>query len=284
MLGPYRILERIGRGGMATVYKAHHPALDRYVAIKVLPEFFAEDEEYRERFQHEARSIARLKHPNILDVFDFGQDGGVTYLVLELIDGGTLADRMGGPMDLQEVVAILRPLASALVHAPSVGVLHRDIKPTNILIHRDGTPVLADFGLATMASLRKLTASGIVLGTPEYMSPEQVLGEPIGPASDLYSLGIVVYEMLTGRGAFEGPPPRGGPPPPLKKDDASHTGTHGRALAPCRRGAAKGAGQSPSRPFSEGRRLCRCAHARSLANSRAAGGERNNERRNTPTK
>jgi putative two-component system response regulator len=207
MLGPYRILERIGRGGMATVYKAHHAALDRYVAIKVLPEFFAEDEEYRERFQHEARSIARLKHPNILDVFDFGQDGGVTYLVLELIDGGTLADRMGGPMDLQEVVAILRPLASALDHAHSVGVLHRDIKPTNILIHRDGTPVLADFGLATMASLRKLTASGIVLGTPEYMSPEQVVGERIGPASDLYSLGIVVYEMLTGRVPFRAETP-----------------------------------------------------------------------------
>src|SRR5216683_1907992 len=135
-LGPYRIIERIGRGGMATVYKAHHPALDRYVAIKVLPEFFAEDEEYRERFQEEARSVARLKHPNILNVFDFGQDGGVTYLVLELIEGGTLSDRMGGPMDLQDVV-----------------------------------------------------------------------GEPIGPASDLYSLGIVVYEMLTGRVPFHADTP-----------------------------------------------------------------------------
>jgi putative two-component system response regulator len=207
MLGPYRILERIGRGGMATVFKAHHAALDRCVAVKVLPDFFAEEEEYRERFQQEARSVARLKHPNILDVFDFGQDGGVTYLVLELIEGGTLADRMGSPIELQQVVELLRPIASALDHAHSVGILHRDIKPSNILLHRDGTPVLADFGLAKMASVRKLTASGIVMGTPEYMSPEQVVGEQIGPASDLYSLGIVVYEMLTGRVPFHAETP-----------------------------------------------------------------------------
>ena len=207
-LGPYRIVERIGRGGMATVYRAYHPALDRYVAIKVLPDFFAEDEGYRERFQEEARSVARLKHPHILNVFDFGQEGGITYLVLELVGGGTLADRLGGRMELQEVVAILRPLAGALDHAHSVGVLHRDIKPSNILIHRDGTPVLADFGLAKMAaSVRKLTASGIVLGTPEYMSPEQATGEPLGPPSDLYSFGIVAYEMLTGRVPFQADTP-----------------------------------------------------------------------------
>ncbi|MHB8590304.1 MAG: protein kinase domain-containing protein [Candidatus Dormibacteraceae bacterium] len=207
-LGPYRIVERIGRGGMATVYKAHHPALDRYVAIKVLPDFFAEDEGYRDRFEQEAQSVARLKHPNILNVFDFGQEGDITYLVLELVEGGTLADRMGGQMDLQDVVAILRPLASALDHAHAQGVVHRDIKPSNILMHRDGTPVLADFGLAQMsAAVTKLTASGIVLGTPEYMSPEQALGEPIGPPSDLYSLGIVAYEMLTGRVPFQADTP-----------------------------------------------------------------------------
>jgi len=185
-LGPYRIVERIGRGGMATVYKAYHPALDRYVAIKVLPDFFAEDEEYRERFQQEARSIARLKHPNILNIFDFGQEAGITFLVMELVEGGTLSDRLGGQMELQDVVAFLRPPASALDHALAYGVLHRDIKPLNILIHRDGTPVLADFGLAKMAASRKLTASGIVLGTPEYMSPEQATGANIGPPSDIY--------------------------------------------------------------------------------------------------
>jgi cyclic di-GMP phosphodiesterase len=207
-LGPYRIVERIGRGGMATVYKAYHPALDRYVAIKVLPDFFAEDEGYRERFQQEAKSVARLKHPNILSVFDFGHEGGITYLVLELISGGTLADRLGGQMDLHDVIALLRPLAGALDHAHSEGVLHRDIKPSNILLHRDGTPVLGDFGLAKMAaSVRKLTASGTVLGTPEYMSPEQAAGDELGPRSDLYSLGIVAYEMLTGRVPFQADTP-----------------------------------------------------------------------------
>jgi putative two-component system response regulator len=207
-LGPYRIVDRIGRGGMATVYKAYHPALDRFVAIKVLPDFFAEDEIYRQRFQDEARSVARLRHPNILSVFDFGQENGITYLVLELVAGGTLGDRLRDRMELQDVVALLRPLASALDHAHALGVLHRDIKPSNILIHENGTPVLADFGLAKMAdSIRKLTASGTVMGTPEYMSPEQAAGEPFGPPSDLYSLAVVAYEMLTGRVPFQADTP-----------------------------------------------------------------------------
>ena len=207
-LGQYRIVAPIGRGGMATVYKAHHPGLDRDVAIKVLPEFFAEDEGYRERFQQEARSVARLKHPNILNVFDFGQEHGISFLVLEMVEGGTLAERLGRPMDLEDVVRILRPIASAIDHAHAQGILHRDIKPSNILIHRDGTPVLADFGLAKMAdSVRRLTATGMVLGTPEYMSPEQSSGEAIGPASDRYSLAVVAYEMLTGRVPFQADTP-----------------------------------------------------------------------------
>src|SRR5215469_13226817 len=203
-LGPYRIMEKIGRGGMATVYRAYHPALDRYVAIKVLPDFFADEPGYRERFQLEARSVARLKHPNILEVFDFGYESGVAYLVLELVEGGTLADRLGRPMDLREVVRLLDQVASALDHAHDHGILHRDIKPSNILIHSDGTPVLADFGLARMASsMRRLTSSGTVMGTPEYMSPEQAADEVVGPASDLYSLAVVAYEMLTGRVPFQ---------------------------------------------------------------------------------
>jgi putative two-component system response regulator len=202
-LGPYRIMERIGRGGMATVYRAYHPGLDRYVAIKVLPEFFADDPSYRERFQLEARSVARLKHPSILEVFDFGYEDGTAYIVMELIDGGTLADRLGAPMDLREVIHLLEPIASALDHAHANGVLHRDLKPTNILLEKDGTPVLADFGLALIAGCaRRLTSSGTVMGTPEYMSPEQAADEPIGPQSDLYSLAVVAYEMLTGRVPF----------------------------------------------------------------------------------
>src|SRR3989442_12650674 len=157
-LGQYRIVERIGRGGMATVYKAHHPALDRFVAIKVLPDFFAEDEVYRQRFQDEARSVAKLRHPNILSVFDFGQENGTTYLVLELVGGGTLADRLHDRLDLEDVVAVLRPVAAALDHAHSLGVLHRDIKPSNILLPENETPARADFGLAsTPDSTRRRT-------------------------------------------------------------------------------------------------------------------------------
>ncbi|TMD73305.1 MAG: response regulator [Chloroflexi bacterium] len=207
-LGPYRVMERIGRGGMASVYRAYHPALDRYVAIKILPDFFADEPEYRERFQQEARSVARLKHPNILEIFDFGYEGGLAYLVLELVEGGTLADHVGKPMDLHEVVRLIEQLAAALDHAHANGILHRDIKPSNILIHKDGTPVLGDFGLAKMAgSLRRLTGSGTVMGTPEYMSPEQAADEPLTAASDVYSLAIVAYEMLTGRVPFEADTP-----------------------------------------------------------------------------
>ncbi|TMD17207.1 MAG: response regulator [Chloroflexi bacterium] len=207
-VGAYKIIERIGRGGMATVYRAYHPALDRFVAIKALPDFFADDPLYRERFQQEARSVAPLKHPNILEIFDFGYEDGLAYLVLELVDGGTLADRLGQPLDLREAVRLLSQVAGALDHAHQHGILHRDIKPSNILIHTDGTAVLADFGLAKMAgSLRRLTSSGTVMGTPEYMSPEQAADEPIGPASDLYSFAVVAYEMLTGRVPFHAETP-----------------------------------------------------------------------------
>ncbi|HKC19226.1 MAG TPA: HD domain-containing phosphohydrolase [Candidatus Dormibacteraeota bacterium] len=203
-LGPYRVMERIGRGGMAAVYRAYHPGLDRHVAIKVLPDFFADEAGYRERFQQEARSVARLKHPNILEVFDFGYEDGVAYLVLELVEGGTLADRVGLPMELQDVVPLIEKIAGALDHAHARGILHRDLKPSNILIHTDGTPVLADFGLARMlGQLHRLTSSGTVMGTPEYMSPEQAADEPLGPESDVYSLAVVAYEMLTGRVPFD---------------------------------------------------------------------------------
>ena len=207
-LGAYRIMERIGRGGMATVFRAYHPALDRFVAIKVLPDFFAEEPDYRERFQQEARSVARLKHPNILEIFDYGYDDGTAYLVLELVEGGTLADRVGKPMELREVVRVLEPIGSAIDHAHAHGILHRDIKPSNILLQQDGTPVLADFGLAKMrGAAHRLTSSGTVMGTPEYMSPEQAADEPVGPAADQYSLAVVAYEMLTGRVPFLGDTP-----------------------------------------------------------------------------
>jgi putative two-component system response regulator len=189
---------------MAEVYKGYHEGLDRAVAIKILPDFFVDDRSSRDRFHQEARSIARLNHPNILRIFDFGEDDGVPYLVLEFIEGDTLADRLGKPMPLESVVKLLTPIASALDHAHSEGLLHRDVKPSNILMRRDGTPMLADFGLARMAdSARKLTATGLVMGTPEYMSPEQISEENVGPASDVYALTVVAHEMLTGRVPFE---------------------------------------------------------------------------------
>src|SRR6185312_10149597 len=149
-IGPYRIIEQIGRGGMATVYKAFQPALARYVAIKVLPAFFAEEPTFRERFRQEAIAVAKLRHPNILVIFDYGEEGGVTYLVSEFVEGGTLAGLLGRPIFLARTLAILGPIAAALDFAHHRGILHRDIKPSNILITDAGLPVLSDFGLAKM--------------------------------------------------------------------------------------------------------------------------------------
>ena len=183
MIGAYRILEQVGRGGMATVYKAYQPALARNVAIKVLPSYLADDEVFRERFRAEAVTIARLRHPNILAVFDFGSQGGVNYIVTEFVDGGTLADQLASPLPAEYVARMLAPVASALDYAHARDVIHRDVKPSNILIARDGTPVVADFGLARMlmGSLPRLTQTGSLVGTPEYMAPEQAGGETAGP-------------------------------------------------------------------------------------------------------
>ena len=207
-IGPYRVMEQIGRGGMATVYKAHQASLARYVAIKVLPSFFAEDEGFRERFQQEAIAIARLRHPNILQVMDYGQHEGTSYIVTEFVDGGTLADQVGNALPVDYVVKVLTPIASALDYAHARDILHRDVKPSNILMARDGTPMLSDFGLAKMVgSMPRLTVSGATVGTPEYMAPEQGEGQTLGPAADQYSLAVVAYELLTGRVPFSAETP-----------------------------------------------------------------------------
>jgi len=190
-LGQYRIVEQLGRGGMATVYKAFQPSLSRQVAIKVLPEFFAEDPTFHERFRQEAMAIAGLRHPNILSVFDSGEADGVAYIV-------------GKPLPIDYCLGILRAVGSALDYAHSRDLLHRDVKPSNILLTRDGTPVLSDFGLARMmtapgqSAANRLTVTGTAVGTPEYMAPEQASEGVAGPAADLYSLAVVLYEMLTG--------------------------------------------------------------------------------------
>ncbi|HET7465425.1 MAG TPA: serine/threonine-protein kinase [Candidatus Dormibacteraeota bacterium] len=209
VLGPYRIDAELGRGGMATVFKAFQPSLARIVAVKVLPDFFADDADFKERFQQEAIAVAGLRHPNIPVVHDYGESDGTTYIVSEYVGGGTLTDRLGQPLPVEHTIEMLRPVASALDYAHSKGVLHRDVKPSNILIDADGRPMLADFGLAKIlgAESSRLTKTGTIVGTPEYMSPEQCEGESLTPASDIYALGVVAYEMLTGRPPFTGPTP-----------------------------------------------------------------------------
>jgi serine/threonine protein kinase len=203
-LGQYVIIDQIGKGGMATVFRASQPSLSREVAIKVLPDFFADDPSFHARFRQEAMAIAKLRHPNILTVFDSGETDGVAYIVAELVDGGTLADKLGKPLPLDECVRIAATVGQALDYAHGRGMIHRDIKPSNILLARDGTPILSDFGLARMTGAAdgetpaRLTATGMALGTPEYMAPEQVTSSVVGPAADIYALAVTLYEMLTG--------------------------------------------------------------------------------------
>ena len=207
-LGPYRIIERVGRGGMATVYKAYHAAMDRHVAIKILPEDFADDPNFRKRFEREAKTVAKLQHPHILPVFDYGEDQGINYLVMPFIPSGTLKDYMKqGRLDFDEISRILTRLCEALDYAHNVGVLHRDIKPDNVLFDEHGNAMLTDFGLTRMMEGNaSLTGSG-VLGTPAYMSPEQGQGEKLDNRSDIYSMGVILYEMVTGEVPFSADTP-----------------------------------------------------------------------------
>ncbi len=209
MIGAYRIVSQIGQGGMATVYKAYHAAMDRYVAVKVLPRQFAESAEFIGRFQQEARTIANLEHPHILPVYDYGESGGITYFVMRFLDTGTLKERIkAGPMPLSEADRLFTQLAEALGYAHDRGVIHRDMKPSNVLVDARGGVFLTDFGIAKlMEGAAQFTATGAITGTPAYMSPEQAQGDKIDLRSDIYSLGIVLYEMITGRVPFEAETP-----------------------------------------------------------------------------
>ncbi len=215
-LGNYRVLAALGQGGMAKVYKGYQPMLDRYVAIKVLAPHFATDEEFRARFQREAAAIARLRHPNIVQVYDFGVSGSVHYMVMEYIAGDTLKMRMraakakGERLSPWEVLSVLRGVAAALDYAHERDIIHRDVKPANIMlrVEEEGnpdaafTPVLTDFGVAKIMEGVQFTGTGMTIGTPDYMAPEQGSGGSITPRADLYSLGVVLYEMLTGELPF----------------------------------------------------------------------------------
>jgi serine/threonine protein kinase len=199
--GAYQIVAPLGEGGMAAVYKAYQPAVDRYVAIKVLPRQYAADPQFVARFQREAKALAQLQHPHILPVFDFGETDGYTWLVMPFVPHGTLTDLLQGqPLPLVRVRKILTQLGLALQYAHARGLVHRDVKPSNVLLDESGNCLLSDFGLARMAEASvKLTTSGSVLGTPAYMSPEQGAGKAIDGRSDLYSLGVIFYELVTGR-------------------------------------------------------------------------------------
>ena len=199
-LGQYKIIEQIGQGGMATVFKAYQPGLNRDVALKILPPYVAEKEGFTERFSREAQAIGNLHHPNILPVYDFGQDKGYGYIAMRYIPNAkTLADIMSKPIETGQLIEITSQIAGALDHAHTKGIIHRDIKPTNILMDGDWIQ-LSDFGLAKMVEdPSELTGTGIGLGTPAYMSPEQAKGDKIDQRTDIYALGIIVYEILTGQ-------------------------------------------------------------------------------------
>lgn len=203
-LGPYRVLEQLGVGGMATVYKAYHAAMDRYVAIKVLPEHLASDAGFRTRFEREARTIARLEHRHILPVYDVAEDNGIPYLVMRYTDGGDLGELIArGSLSIARAGELVAQVADALDYAHRQGVIHRDVKPANVLIGRDGDALLSDFGIAKIYSeAQKLTGDGMMVGTPAYMAPEQLKGEPVDARTDIYSLGVVLYQALTGECPF----------------------------------------------------------------------------------
>jgi eukaryotic-like serine/threonine-protein kinase len=198
--GRYRIERTLGRGGMAVVYLAQDEELARPVAVKVLADELVGDDAFRRRFVREARLAARLSHPNAVQVYDAAQDGERPFIVMEYVDGETLAERLArGPLPPAEATRIALQLCSALEDAHRAGLVHRDLKPQNVLLRDDGTAKLADFGIARAAEESRVTQAGALLGTAAYLAPEQATGAEATPASDLFSLGVVLYESLTGR-------------------------------------------------------------------------------------
>ncbi|MDX9830215.1 MAG: protein kinase [Anaerolineae bacterium] len=228
--GPYKITEKLGEGGMAVVYKGYQQSLNRYVAIKVLRQELAQDEEFVARFRREALAVADLDHPNILHVYDAGFVQGMYYIVMAFVDGGSLRDLVSqGPLEPEYALSIASQVADALHHAHQRGIVHRDVKPNNILLSRDGRPLLSDFGIAkALHESTGLTRTGMSIGTPEYMAPEQIQGQKVDARTDIYALGIVLYEMLAGWAPFSSTTPVAAlykqvnePPPPLRQANIS---------------------------------------------------------------
>ncbi|MCI0398225.1 MAG: protein kinase [Chloroflexi bacterium] len=207
--GRYRIVERLGQGGMAEVYKAYQESLERYVAIKFIRSSLAKEPDFQRRFQQEARYVAALRHPNIVQIHDFDQDGDMAYMVMEFIDGPTLKERLaelagrGQWLSLDRALELVRRLGHTLSYAHQRGMIHRDVKPANIMFDSDGRVVLGDFGLARMLAGNQLSPPDSATGTPDYMAPEQIMGQPADGRADIYSLAVVLYELVARRLPFK---------------------------------------------------------------------------------
>jgi len=205
LIGPYRLEDLLGHGGMGTVYRATHVHLQHQVAIKILAPALARDERFVQRFEREARALARLRHPNIVAIHDLGRQGDIYYFVMELVDGVDLRDLLSSqPLSPEHALQVVPPICAALEYAHSLGIVHRDIKPENILVAKDGTPKVADFGLARIlhGDAREqppLTQTDMLVGTRNYMAPEQWESAKVDHRADIYSVGVVLYEMLTGK-------------------------------------------------------------------------------------
>lgn len=208
-LGKYQVLERLGRGGMADVYRAYQPGMDRYVAIKVLHGHLSEDTGFIERFKREAQSVGTLRHPNIVQVIDFDAVDDEYYMVMEFVEGDSLKALLSrrGALPVAEAIALMVKIADAVGYAHRAGMIHRDLKPANILMTKAGEPILTDFGIAKILSASNLTATGVAIGTPAYMSPEAGRGEKVDERADIYSLGVMFYEMVTGSVPFDADTP-----------------------------------------------------------------------------
>ncbi len=209
-VGPYRIIEQLGQGGMATVYKAFHASLDRYVAIKALHPAFGEDPNFEARFQREARLVAKLEHAHIVPIYDYAEHQGRPYLVMKFIEGETLKARLArGPLSTAEITNVVESVGAALAYAHKQGILHRDIKPSNVLLGTDGNLWLADFGLARIAQAAESTlSSDMIMGTPQYISPEQAMGDKkLDEGTDIYSFGVMLYELVVGQVPFNADTP-----------------------------------------------------------------------------
>jgi serine/threonine protein kinase len=209
-VGPYRVIEQLGQGGMATVFKAYHASLDRYVALKVLHPAFHQDQTFIMHFQREARVVARLEHPNIVPIYDYSEHEARPFLVMKYIEGDTLKARLNqGPLTSEEIEQVVNSVGSALAYAHKQGILHRDVKPSNVMIAKDGAMYLADFGLARIAEADESTlSSDSIMGTPQYISPEQAMGKKdLDAGTDIYSFGVMLYEMVVGQVPFNADTP-----------------------------------------------------------------------------